>query len=150
MRAAASTPTLGQSVKATVVMLACLMVCGCATDLAPHWEAERDAVPSDSHPFGGFWKSDLSNDFGMAIGPYGAGTYYVSFCGPGGCFAKGHYRPVTSLANDPEYRIIDKDTIEFHGSTGWTKYYRSQGRKAPQPNNVGEPTRASEGARGSP
>ncbi len=114
------------------IALACLFLCGCRADLAPHWEAERDAVASNSHPFAGFWKTDLSNNFGLAIGPYGEGKYYVSFCGPGGCFAKGNYRPITAITNDPEYKIIDKDTIEVHG-TDWTKYYRSGGRQAIRP-----------------
>jgi hypothetical protein len=128
--------------KLAVAIFACLAVCGCSTDLAPHWEVERDAVASPSHPFGGFWKSDLSNEFGMAIGPYGEGKYYVCFCGPGGCFAKGNYRPITSLTVDPEYRIIDANTIEFHTATGWTKYYRSKGREVNQSNDTVEPTRS--------
>ncbi len=124
---------LGRKMKLAIV-LACLLLCGCGrvTDLAPHWEVERDAVASNSHPFAGFWKADLSDNFGLAIGSYGEGKYYVSFCGPGGCFAKGNYRPITALTNDPEYRIIDKDTIEVHG-TGWTQYHRSRGRKVEEP-----------------
>ncbi|HYW74775.1 MAG TPA: hypothetical protein VE961_27360 [Pyrinomonadaceae bacterium] len=123
---------------------------GCTADLGPHWEVQRDAVASASHPFAGFWKSDLSDNFGMAIGPAGAGRYYVSFCGPGGCFDKGDYRPNTSLTGDPEYRIVDMDNLEIHGSNGWTKYYRSQGREVTESNQAVEPTRALSGSTGSP
>jgi len=127
--------------KVTVAIFVCFVLCGCTTDFGRHWEVERDAVASPSHPFGGFWKSDLSNEFGIAVGPYGEGKYYVCFCGPGGCFAKGAYRPITSLTSDQEYRIIDANTIEIHSSTGWTKFYRSKGRQASQSNNDVEPTR---------
>lgn len=115
--------------KAIIVIFVCLMVCSCSFNDAPHWESEHDAVPSKSHPFAGFWKSDLSDTFGLAIGPYGEGKYYVSFCGPGGCFAKGDYRPITSLTNDTTYRIIDANTIEVQGRDGFSKYYRSKGRE---------------------
>src|SRR5437763_14121357 len=121
--------------KHAVALSLLLLLSACAANLAQNWDVERDAVASVSHPFGGFWKSDLSNNFGMAIGPSGAGGYYVSFCGPGGCFAKGGYRPITNLTNDPEYRIIDNNTIEFHTVGGWTKYYRSKGREAKEPDN---------------
>ena len=107
---------------------------------APHWEVEQDAVASDSHPFAGFWKTEESYPFGMAIGPYGDVMYYVSFCGPGGCFAKGEYRPITSLTNDPEYRIIDTNTIEIHSKTGCTKYFRSRGRESTEASESVEPT----------
>ncbi len=115
--------------KTTYLILVFLMVCGCGFFDSPHWESERDAVPSESHPFAGFWKTDLSDSFGLAIGPYGEGKYYVSFCGPGGCFSKGDYRPITPLKGDPAYRIIDKNTIEVRGLDGSTKYYRSKGRR---------------------
>jgi len=83
--------------------------------LNPHREVEAQAVPSESHPLAGFWKAscdDPEEDFGLAIGPMGSDTYYVSFCGPGGCFAKGDYRPITKLVGDPKYRVLDNDTIE--------------------------------------
>ncbi len=115
--------------KSIVMIFVCLVLCGCGFSDAPHWDSERDAVPSKSHPYAGFWKSDLSDAFGLAIGPYGEGKYYVSFCGPGGCFAKGEYRPITSLTNDAAYRVIDANTIEVKGRDGFSKYYRSNGRK---------------------
>src|SRR6266705_6666943 len=94
---------LGRKMKLAIV-LACLLLCGCGrvTDLAPHWEVERDAVASNSHPFAGFWKADLSDNFGLAIGSYGEGKYYVSFGGPGGCFGKGSYPRTRALTANPE------------------------------------------------
>jgi hypothetical protein len=60
----------------------------------------------------------------------GERTYYVSFCGPGGCFAEGTYRPETPLYGDPSYRIVDTNTIEVQGWIGtWEKYVRCRGRQ---------------------
>jgi hypothetical protein len=101
------------------------------------WEAERDAIPSESHPFAGLWKSNLRNDWGLAIGPYTGNLYYVSFCGPGGCFGKTnhHYRPITSLTNDPVYfRVIDSDTLLVGNEESSLIYFRSKGRAATEPN----------------
>jgi Flp pilus assembly protein TadD len=132
----------------SIALLSCLVLNGCGTGHAPqgkgveyppNWEVEREAIPSDSHPFGGFWKKDLSNDCGWAIGPYGKGRYYVSFCGPGGCFAKGDYCPITSLTNDPGYRILNINTIEMHVAAGWWTLYRSEGREIGKPNSSVEP-----------
>ncbi len=94
-----------------------------------HWDVERDAQPSETHPYGGFWKSSVQDEFGLAIGPAGADSYYVSFCGPGGCFAKGEYRPITKLVSDPAYRIVDSNTIEVNGKDGFTAFNRSAGRR---------------------
>jgi hypothetical protein len=98
----------------------------------PHnqnWEVERDAQPSEKHPYGGFWKIRPQDEFGFAIGPVGADSYYVSLCGPGGCFAKGEYRPITKLVGDPAYRIVDSNTIEVNGTDGFTAFHRSAGRR---------------------
>jgi hypothetical protein len=97
----------------------------------PNWHVEENAKPSESHPFGGFWKPDNCElDAGLAIGPMGENTYYVSFCGPGGCFAEGTYRAETTIVDDPAYRIIDDDTIELEGRFGiWPRYVRCTGRE---------------------
>jgi hypothetical protein len=96
---------------------------------APNWNVEQDAQPSDAHPYGGFWKTHAQDEFGLAIGPADADSYYVSFCGPRGCFAKGTYRPITSLVDDPQYHIIDINHIEVNGKKGFATYQRSKGRK---------------------
>jgi len=92
-------------------------------------EAELTAIQSASHPFAGFWKDGhCIDDFGLAIAPAGDKLYSVSFCGPGGCFEPGTYRPNTALVNDPEYRVLDKDTIEVSGSDGFARYIRCPAR----------------------
>ena len=106
--------------------------------LIPHnqnWEVERDAQPSETHPYGGFWKIRPQDEFGLAIGPAGADAYYLSFCGPGGCFAKNECRPITKLVGDPGYRIVESNTIEVNGTDGFTAFHRSARRRndlAPQ------------------
>jgi hypothetical protein len=111
-------------------ILLLLMFVGCgARRSAPNWQVERDAQPSEIHPYGGFWKVKAQDEFGLAIGPAGKDSYYVSFCGPGGCFAKGEYRPLTPLIGDPAYRIVDGNQIEVQGKDGFTAYHRSPGRK---------------------
>jgi len=128
--------------KAIFCLLLLLVASGCGIDTAPHWDVERDAVQSATHPYGGFWKSDLDDQFGLAIGPYGDGRYYVSFCGPGGCFAKGDYRPITTLTNDANYRVLDLSTIDVRGMDGFTTYKRSSGRETiAEPNKGVEATR---------
>jgi hypothetical protein len=96
---------------------------------APNWQVEQDARPSDTHPYGGFWKVHAQDEFGLAIGPAGADSYYVSFCGPSGCFAKGEYRPITKLVGDPAYRILDSNTIEVNSKDAFTPFHRSAGRR---------------------
>lgn len=87
----------------------------------PEWAAERAAITFPSHPYAGFWKEPgCADDFGLAISPAGPGMYSVSFCGPGGCFWPGTYRPDTSLVGDPNYRILDNDTIETRLIDGQT------------------------------
>lgn len=90
-----------------------------------NWYIERNAVKSETHPYAGFWKDENCNDnFGWAIGPIDESTYYVSFCGPNGCFKEGEYRPNTSLTNDPKYNIVDMNTIDFWSRSGWSTHVR--------------------------
>ncbi|MGR6874194.1 hypothetical protein ACU6U9_18240 [Pseudomonas sp. HK3] len=53
-----------------------------------NWHIEKQGKPSKTHPLGGFWKRDLKNDHGLAIGKAPRGLYFISFCGPSGCFEK--------------------------------------------------------------
>jgi len=94
----------------------------------PTREAERTAIPSASHPMAGFWKQGCDQDFGLAIAPAGGGMYSVSFCGPGGCFKPGTYRPNTPLVGDEAYEIVGLDTLKVYGHFGWSTYSRSFGR----------------------
>jgi hypothetical protein len=79
----------------------------------PGRTAEKLAVPTDDFPLSGFYKDKPSENFGFAIGPNEDGTYYISFCGPGGCFKPGTYLPNTTIVNDKNYEVIDNDTIKF-------------------------------------
>jgi hypothetical protein len=90
--------------------------------------AEKTAIPSASHPMAGFWKTQSSDNFGLAVSPAGAGTYSVSFCGPGGCFKPGTYRPDTALVGDETYQIVDENTLRVQGRDGWTTYHRAPSR----------------------
>jgi hypothetical protein len=115
--------------RAAVVVIAASILAGCDWLRDPHWEAEIDAKSSDTHPLAGFWKNDgCKPEFGLAIGPMTDTTYYVSFCGPGGCFGKGTYRPETKLLEDPAYKVIDANTIEVKGRDGFTRYVRCPSR----------------------
>jgi len=90
----------------------------------PNWHIIKAAKPTKSHPLGGFWKRNTRHEFGLAIGSAGKGLYFVSFCGPGGCFAKGKYRPNTTIFGDPDYKVIDENTIEVKGRYGFRRYVR--------------------------
>ena len=95
----------------------------------PHWHLETNAIKSESHPYAGFWKSEnCNNDWGWAIGPANENTYYISFCGPGGCFKEGTYRPNTTIINDEKYKIIDENTIQAWSEYGWHKHVRCASR----------------------
>lgn len=95
----------------------------------PNWYIEENAVQSKSHPFAGFWKNKGCNDnFGWAIGPAGKNLYYISFCGPGGCFAEGTYRPNTTIIDDEKYNVVDENTIDFLSSDGWSSHVRCPSR----------------------
>jgi hypothetical protein len=77
-----------------------------------------------AYPLIGFWKNQCSENFGLSINKVVDGLYSVSFCGPGGCFKPGTYRPNTKLIGDPAYKIIDNDTIQVKGSDGFVTYKR--------------------------
>ena len=91
--------------------------------------AERLAVPSAAYPLAGFWKvGGCSDRWGLAIAPAGNGYYSVSFCGPGGCFAPGSYRPNSRLVGDANYRVLDVNTLEIRGADGFIRYVRCPAR----------------------
>ena len=94
----------------------------------PNWHIERQARPSKSHPLGGFWKTNPNHDHGLAIGRAKDGLYFISFCGPGGCFEKGTYRPNSPIEGDPDYRVIDNNTLEVRGKKGFSRYVRVKSR----------------------
>ncbi|MCP3874176.1 MAG: hypothetical protein GY699_13595 [Desulfobacteraceae bacterium] len=79
-----------------------------------------------NYPYVGFWKTDCSNDFGLAIDKKRDGFYTISFCGPGGCFKKDSYRSSTKLINDPNYKVLNKNTIEIINENGLSMYRRCE------------------------
>lgn len=81
-------------------------------------------VRSSEYPLAGFWKDKCSDNWGLAIAPAGNGYYSISFCGPRRCFEPGTFRPNSKIINDPDYRVIDNDTIEMRGKDGWTRNLR--------------------------
>lgn len=94
----------------------------------PNWHIEKEAFPSKSHPLGGFWKKDKRHEHGLAIGKADGQLYFISFCGPGGCFEKDTYRPNSKIEGDTTYRVIDQNTIEVKGKRGFEKYFRVKSR----------------------
>lgn len=64
------------------------------------------------------------DDFGLKIEPAAGDLYSISFCGPGGCFEPGTYRPNSPIFGDEAYRVIDGNTLEVLGGDGFSKYYR--------------------------
>ncbi|MBS0319176.1 MAG: hypothetical protein JSR18_01430 [Proteobacteria bacterium] len=88
-------------------------------------QASPSLRPTAENPYAGFWKVDCGDDFGLAIAAAGKGMYSVSFCGPGGCFKPGTYRPDTTLLNDSDYAVDAADQIGVKGRGGsFTAYVR--------------------------
>lgn len=95
----------------------------------PNWHVEKNAVRSESHPLAGFYKDEGCKDpWGWAIGPINNTQYYISFCGPGGCFAEGTYRPNTPIYGDSKYEVVDENTIKFLSKEGWSTHVRCLSR----------------------
>ncbi|MBI4996093.1 MAG: hypothetical protein HZC22_04185 [Rhodocyclales bacterium] len=94
----------------------------------PERIAEKTAIPSETHPLAGFWKYSANDNFGLAIAPAEGNLYSVSFCGPGGCFKPGTYRPNTPIAGDGDFQVVSNDTIRLRRADGWSTVTRSAGR----------------------
>lgn len=78
--------------------------------------------PDPAYPYIGFWKTNCADNFGLSIAKAGDGLYSVSFCGPGGCFKPGTYRPNTALVDDSDYTIVNDTTIQVKGRDGFLTY----------------------------
>ena len=90
----------------------------------PNWYIKNKAKKSITHPLAGFWKINKKHDHGIAIGPAGENLYYISFCGPGGCFKENSYRPNSTIITDKNYKVIDENTIEILTKKGISTYER--------------------------
>jgi len=76
------------------------------------------------YPLVGLWKTSCDDNFGLSVARAAEGHYSVSFCGPGGCFKPGTYRPNTSIHDDPNYEVVDNNTIKVKGADGFSVYHR--------------------------
>jgi len=79
-----------------------------------------------SLPLVGLWKTDCADGFGLAIDRAAPGLYSISFCGPGGCFTPGSYRPNSPIVSDPAYRVLDPNRIQVRGFDGFSDYSRCE------------------------
>jgi len=77
----------------------------------------------DSFPYIGIWKTDCSNDFGYTVDKSDKEMYSLMFCGPGGCMEEEFWLK-TTLENDKDFRIIDKDTFEMHAEGKFIQLHR--------------------------
>jgi hypothetical protein len=84
-----------------------------STDV-PQWPAGRPKPV-----LAGFWKDHGEDEFGLKIEPAGGEECSISFCGPGGCFEPGTYRPNSPTFGDQAYHVIDAETIEVLGGDGF-------------------------------
>lgn len=119
----------GVVVIVALLNIASIVIIGMQMSVDTH-DSDRDSCNIESrlktapgYPYTGFWKSSCTDNFGLAIEPHEAGVYSVSFCGPGGCFKPGTYRPNTKIDGDSHYRIVDAKTIEVQGKDGFSRYY---------------------------
>ena len=108
-----------------IVFLSVIFTVFCVNGCGPDSQEVWDKLEEDpEYPFIGFWKSDCKDPFGLLIMKASEGKYSISFCGPGGSYFPGTYRPNSDLVSDPNYKIIDKNTIEVKGKEGFSRYYR--------------------------
>jgi hypothetical protein len=93
---------------ALAVMLA--IACACAA-----------AEPPD---LAGFWKKKCDEPFGLQVMHLPIGLYAVSFCGPGGCFDPGTYRPNTKIVGDPNYEVVNRLALKVRSRGGSNMYFK--------------------------
>jgi hypothetical protein len=74
------------------------------------YTVQAELQPDPELPYIGFWKGNCDENFGLAVQKASADTYFVRFCGPGGCFGKTRFMR-TNLVKDPRYKILDQDTL---------------------------------------
>src|SRR5262245_4772439 len=78
-------------------------------------------LPASAGDYTGFWKGNCTDPFGLSIKPAADKKYSISFCrAPRGC---GPSKPDTTIDGDPEYRVIDAETLEMRTSeTEWMRF----------------------------
>lgn len=90
------------------------------------------SVANAEENYTGFWKGDCSEAFGLQIMPAVGNKYSVSFCGPGGCFEPGTYRPNTTIQDDELYQVVSEDHLKVWGRDGWSDYFKCDTNTHPQ------------------
>ncbi len=96
-------------------------------------EEYSPGVPDPSKDFTGFWKEKCEQDFGLQIKPAGTdGKYSVSFCGPGGCFEPGTYRPNTFINRDKSYQIVSDTELRVGGGDSFSTYKKCSADPIPK------------------
>jgi hypothetical protein len=76
-------------------------------------------APDKTKNFTGLWKQDCILGVGLQIKPAGnEGMYSVSYCGQGGCFEPGTYRPNTFITGDRHYKVVSDMEIQVEGTGG--------------------------------
>ena len=116
--------------KKIIIITLLIFLSSCTDSHDSERTAEKLAIANDSHPLAGFWKTPNCQDsFGIAIAPAESDLYSLSFCGPGGCFKPGTYRPNSKILADQDYKVINNDAIQIKGQDGFTTYVRCPSRK---------------------
>lgn len=102
-------------------------------------DANENSTPAYQPPrthvegnFTGFWKKNCSDQFGIQIAPFSGNKYSVSFCGPGGCFEPGEWRPNTTLVGDGSYQVINSNHIRLSAQDGWSEYIKCSSSTDPK------------------
>jgi hypothetical protein len=103
--------------------------------------AANDSPAVDRISLVGSWKRDCRDGFGLRIAHVRTDLYSISFCGPGGCFEPGTYRPNSPIYGDGHYRVLDSHTIEVSGRDGWSRYQRCEATDVPQAVNAATASR---------
>lgn len=107
----------------TVVAVLWFLGAGPHTGKVPSKRAEWPAGKPTPN-LTGFWKTDCHDNFGVKIEPTGGDLYSLSFCGPGGCFAPGTWRPNSPIFGDKAYGVISADAIQLPFGDGFLTYHR--------------------------
>jgi hypothetical protein len=94
----------------------------CLCFLSIACNTRTDTVKSTPPDFTGFWKGSCSDVFGIQIKKQTENLFSVSFCGPGGCFEPGAWKPNTPIIGDPHYRLINPQTLAIQHGDSWQTY----------------------------
>lgn len=83
------------------------------------------SMSSAAPDFSGFWQTHCGLAFGISIERLDQGAdYSINFCGPGGCSETGQYRPVSTIVDDPAYRVVNANHLMISNLGGGQRYFR--------------------------